>query len=29
MVERGQRCLDIHRGATARTVSLLRRNAFS
>ncbi|MEI8294088.1 MAG: 3-deoxy-D-manno-octulosonic acid transferase [bacterium] len=29
MVERGVRCLEIHRGATARTVSLLRKNAFS
>lgn len=29
MVERGLKCLDIHRGATARTVSLLRKNAFS
>ncbi len=29
MVERGLQCLEIHRGATARTVSLLRENAFA
>lgn len=29
MVERGAKCLEIHRGATDRTVSLLRENAFS
>jgi 3-deoxy-D-manno-octulosonic-acid transferase len=29
MVKRGIRCLEIHRGATARTISLLRENAFS
>ena len=29
MVRRGVKCLEIHRGATDRTVSLLRENAFS
>ena len=29
MVRRGVKCLEIHRGATDRTVSLLRKNAFS
>jgi 3-deoxy-D-manno-octulosonic-acid transferase len=29
MVERGLQCLEIHRGATARTVALLRDNAFA
>jgi 3-deoxy-D-manno-octulosonic-acid transferase len=29
MVERGVKCLEVHRGATARTVTLLRNNAFT
>jgi 3-deoxy-D-manno-octulosonic-acid transferase len=29
MLERAGKCLEVHRGATARTVSLLRQNAFS
>jgi 3-deoxy-D-manno-octulosonic-acid transferase len=29
IVERGVKCLEVHRGATARTVTLLRKNAFT